>query len=126
MGWMLRWMSPVLALSGPTETICCLSPFGAKRTWASDCLPITIDEYAPTRPPRRNSFATIDTGRRPRHRPDGGSQLACNAQRDHRNASARNAKQGPASSENRQQIGVAPVHPCTCALKRDELLRAAR
>src|SRR5215471_7185524 len=98
--------------------------FGAKRISASDFCQSRFMSTRPSRPPRHNSFATTDTGRRPRHRPDGGSQPACNAQRDHRNASVRNAKQGAANSENRQQIGVAPVHPCTCGLKRYELLRA--
>src|SRR6516164_1639062 len=78
------------------------------------------------RPPRRNSFATADTGRRSRHRPDGGSRPACKSHGLYHIGSARNVKQGPANSENRQQIGVAPVHPCTCALKRYELLPAAR
>jgi hypothetical protein len=80
---------------------------------------------AVSRPPRRNSFSTIDTGHRSRHRPDGGSPPACKAHRDHHNGSVRNAKQARANSENNRRIGAAPVGPRTYALTRCEFREAA-
>jgi hypothetical protein len=79
-----------------------------------------------SRPPERNNFSTTDSGRLSRYKPDVGSQPACKAHRDHRSASVRNAKQGPANSQNIRRIGVPLESPCTYALKLYELLRAAR
>jgi hypothetical protein len=88
---------------------------------------LVSETHAFNRPPERNNFSTIGSGRPPRCRPDVGSQPACKAHRDYRSESVRSAKQGFANFENSRRIGVAPVsHPCTCAPKRCELRRAAR
>jgi hypothetical protein len=80
-----------------------------------------------SRPPDRNNFSTTDSGCLSRYKLDGGSQPACKPHPDHRSGSIRNARQGRASSENSWRIGVARVSPpCTCALKRYGLRRAAR
>src|SRR5215467_789904 len=113
--------------------------FGTKRTCRDDLLfvrfrgkagmtlgPLLMLWTAANRPPERNNFSTNDNRRLSRHKPDAGSQPVCNGHGRHRSGSVRNAKQGPANSENSAQIGVPPVRSYTCALRRHELLRAAR
>ena len=79
-----------------------------------------------SRPPERNNFSTTDSGHLSRHKPDVGSHPACKMRRDQRSEGVQNAKQGSANSESSQRTGVAPARPCTCVLKRYELLRVAR
>ena len=56
---------------------------------------------------------------------DAGSQPECNAHRDHRSVSVRNARQGPANPESSWRIGAPLVGLCTYAPKRSEPLRAS-
>src|SRR5262249_48651076 len=79
-----------------------------------------------SRAPEHNNYASTDSGRLSRYKPDAGSQRACKAARDHRSGNVRNAKPGPANSENSRHIDVAPGGPHTYALKRCEPRTAAR
>jgi hypothetical protein len=75
-------------------------------------------------PPERNNFSTTDSGRRLMYKLDAGSQPECNAHRDHRSGSVRNARQGFSNSENTWRIGAPLVGFRTCAPNRYEPLQA--
>jgi hypothetical protein len=75
--------------------------------------------------PTRNNFSTTDSGRLSLYKLDGGSQPECNAHRDHRTGSVRNARQGPANPENSWRIGAPLVGSRTYAPKRYERLGAS-
>src|SRR5215467_15804903 len=75
--------------------------------------------------PKRNNFSTTDSGRLFLYKVDADSQPECNAHRDHRSGSVRNARQGHANPESSWRIGVPLVGFRTYAPKRYEPLRAS-
>src|SRR6516164_7319821 len=75
--------------------------------------------------PKRSNFSTTDSGCLSLYKLDAGDQHECNAHRDHRSGSVRNARRGPANPESSWRIGAPLVGLRTYAPKRYELLRAS-